>query len=147
METYILFLYGMFDDMEDIEFYCNEVLLQNRAVHRLKFIVENNRNLVIILQTKQGHDEFSKSLHKDLTMDNVKFYFMFRRDEMISAHLPQEVKDFIFGNVEDRYLSVQYSRPKKVVSLDVDEILEKIKKEGIDSLTVEEKKFLDDFEN
>jgi hypothetical protein len=72
---------------------------------------------------------------------------MFRRDEMISAHLPQEVKDFIFGNVEDRYLSVQYSRPKKVVSLDVDEILEKIKKEGIDSLTVEEKKFLDDFEN
>lgn len=137
----------MFDDMEDIEFYCNEVLLQNRAVHRLKFIVENNRNLVIILQTKQGHDEFSKSLHKDLTMDNVKFYFMFRRDEMISAHLPQEVKDFIFGNVEDRYLSVQYSRPKKVVSLDVDEILEKIKKEGIDSLTVEEKKFLDDFEN
>jgi hypothetical protein len=147
METYILFLYGMFDDMEDIEFYCNEVLLQNSAVHRLKFIVENNRNLVIILQTKQGHDEFSKSLHKDLTMDNVKFYFMFRRDEMISAHLPQEVKDFIFGNVEDRYLSVQYSRPKKVVSLDVDEILEKIKKEGIDSLTVEEKKFLDDFEN
>lgn len=147
METYILFLYGMFDDMEDIEFYCNEVLLQNHAVHRLKFIVENNRNLVIILQTKQGHDEFSKSLHKDLTMDNVKFYFMFRRDEMISAHLPQEVKDFIFGNVEDRYLSVQYSRPKKVVSLDVDEILEKIKKEGIDSLTVEEKKFLDDFEN
>ena len=147
METYILFLYGMFDDMEDIEFYCNEVLLQNRAVNRLKFIVENNRNLVIILQTKQGHDEFSKSLHKDLTMDNVKFYFMFRRDEMISAHLPQEVKDFIFGNVEDRYLSVQYSRPKKVVSLDVDEILEKIKKEGIDSLTVEEKKFLDDFEN
>jgi hypothetical protein len=147
METYILFLYGMFDDMEDIEFYCNEVLLQNRAVNRLKFIVENNRNLVIILQSKQGHDEFSKSLHKDLTMDNVKFYFMFRRDEMISAHLPQEVKDFIFGNVEDRYLSVQYSRPKKVVSLDVDEILEKIKKEGIDSLTVEEKKFLDDFEN
>ncbi len=147
MENYILFLYGMFDDMEDIEFYCNEVLLQNKSVHKLKFIVENEKNLVIIIQSKHGHDEMSKSLHKDLTMDQVKFYFLFRRDEMVSAHLPEKVKEFIFGRADDQYLMVKYSRPKKHISFDVDQILDKIKTDGIDSLTNEEKKFLDDFEN
>jgi len=147
MEHYILFLYGMFDDMEDIEFYCNDVLLQNKSVHKLKFIVENEKNLVIILQSKHGHDELSKSIHKDLTMDQVKFYFLFRRDEMISAHLPDKVKEFIFGRADDQYLMVKYTRPKKHISFDVDQILDKIKTDGIDSLTSEEKKFLDDFEN
>ncbi len=137
----------MFDDMEDIEFYCNEVLLQNKSVHKLKFIVENEKNLVIIIQSKHGHDEMSKSLHKDLTMDQVKFYFLFRRDEMVSAHLPEKVKEFIFGRADDQYLMVKYSRPKKHISFDVDQILDKIKTDGIDSLTNEEKKFLDDFEN
>lgn len=147
MEHYILFLYGMFDDMEDIEYYCNEILMQNKSVHKLKFIVENEKNLVLIIQSKQGHDEFSKSLHQDLTMDQVKFYFLFKRDEMIAAHLPEKVKEFIFGRVDDQYLMVKYSRPKKTISLDVDQILDKIKTDGIDSLTIEEKKFLDDFEN
>ena len=80
-------------------------------------------------------------------MDQVKFYFLFKRDEMISAHLPEKVKEFIFGRVDDQYLMVKYSRPKKTISLDVDQILDKIKTDGIDSLTIEEKKFLDDFEN
>jgi len=133
--------------MEDIEFYCNDVLLQNKSVHKLKFIVENEKNLVIILQSKHGHDELSKSIHKDLTMDQVKFYFLFRRDEMISAHLPDKVKEFIFGRADDQYLMVKYTRPKKHISFDVDQILDKIKTDGIDSLTSEEKKFLDDFEN
>ena len=66
---------------------------------------------------------------------------------MIAAHLPEKVKEFIFGRVDDQYLMVKYSRPKKTISLDVDQILDKIKTDGIDSLTIEEKKFLDDFEN
>ena len=109
----------MFDDMEDIEYYCNEILMQNKSVHKLKFIVENEKNLVLIIQSKQGHDEFSKSLHQDLTMDQVKFYFLFKRDEMISAHLPEKVKEFIFGRVDDQYLMVKYSRPKKTISLPI----------------------------
>ena len=66
-----------------------------------------------------------------------------RRDDL--ATFPKK-KEFIFGRVDDQYLMVKYSRPKKTISLDVDQILDKIKTDGIDSLTIEEK-FLDDFEN
>ena len=41
---------------------------------------------------------------------------------------------------------VQYTKVSKVDSLDLDEVLEKIKNNGIDSLTKDEKKFLDNFD-
>lgn len=147
LNSYVLFIYGMFDDIEDIEFYCNEVLLQNPAVDKLKFIVENNKNLIVILDSKKDQTDLSTSIHEDLLDQNVKFYFLFRKDEIISAHLPQEVKDFIFKpDKPDQFLMIQYSKQSRIESLDLDQVLEKIKKEGIDSLTKDEKKFLDDFE-
>ena len=147
MKSYVLFLYGMFDDLQDIEFYCNEVLLENPAVKSLKFIVENNKNLIIILDSEFAESELSKELHKDLLDQNVKFYFLFDRDQMVSAHLPQEVRDFIFEPVKDTYIQVTYNRTPRSESLDLDELLEKIKKKGVDSLTSDEKKFLDNFDN
>jgi len=147
MNSYILFIYGMFDDMEDIEFYCNEILLKNKSVKSLKFLVENNKNLIVILSSDHNHDTLSKSLHEDLLDQNVKFYFLFRKDEVISANLPEEVKEFIFGNgKKEHYMVIKYSRTSRIESLDLDVVLEKIKKDGIDSLTKDEKKFLDDFD-
>jgi len=147
LNSYVLFIYGMFDDIEDIEFYCNEVLLQNPAVDKLKFIVENNKNLIVILDSKKDQTDLSTSIHEDLLDQNIKFYFLFRKDEIISAHLPQEVKEFIFKlDKPDQFLMIQYSKQSRIESLDLDQVLEKIKKEGIDSLTKDEKKFLDDFE-
>lgn len=147
LNSYVLFIYGMFDDIEDIEYYCNEVLLENPAVDKLKFIVENNKNLIVILDSKKDQTELSTSIHEDLLDQNVKFYFLFRKDEIISAHLPQEVRDFIFKfDKPDQFIMIQYSKQSRVESLDLDQVLEKIKKEGIDSLTKDEKKFLDDFE-
>lgn len=147
MNSYILFIYGMFDDTEDIEFYCNEVLLNNPVVKRLKFVVENSKNLIVIIDSEATHDELSKSLHKDLLDQNVKFYFLFRRDEVIAANLPQEVKEFIFDNTKpEHFMVIQYSKKSRVESLDLDDVLEKIKRDGIDSLTKEEKNFLDNFD-
>jgi len=138
----------MFEDTEDIEFYCNEVLLENPAVKSLRFIVENSKNLIVILDSDKTQKELSKSLHKDLLDQNVKFYFIFRRDEVVAAHIPEQVKKFIYGEVsdEEKYISVQYTKVSKVDSLDLDEVLEKIKNNGIDSLTKDEKKFLDNFD-
>jgi len=147
LNSYVLFIYGMFDDVEDIEYYCNEVLLQNDAVDNLKFIIENNKNLIIILDSKKDQTDLSVAIHEDLLDQNIKFYFLFRKDEIISAHLPQEVKDFIFkSDKPDQYLMIQYSKQSRIESLDLDQVLEKVKKEGIDSLTKDEKKFLDNFE-
>ena len=41
---------------------------------------------------------------------------------------------------------VQYSKSNRADSLDLDEVLEKIKNKGMDSLTKDEKKFLDNFD-
>ena len=146
--TFILFIFGMFEDTEDIEFYCNEILLENPAVKSLRFIVENSKNLIVLIESDKTQKELSKSLHKDLLDQNVKFYFIFRRDEIVSVHIPEQVKKFIYGEVkeEEKYIMVQYSKISKVDSLDLDEVLEKIKNKGIDSLTKDEKKFLDNFD-
>ena len=146
--SFILFIFSIFEDTEDIEFYCNEILLENPAVKSLRFIVENSKNLIVILDSDKTQKELSKSLHKDLLDQNVKFYFIFRRDEIVSAHIPEQVKKFIYGEVkeEEKYIMVQYSKISKVDSLDLDEVLEKIKNKGIDSLTKDEKKFLDNFD-
>lgn len=147
MNSYILFIYGQFDDIEDIEYYCNEVLQANKEVKSLKFLVENNKNLIVILDSEATHDKLSKSLHEDLVDQNVKFYFMFRRDEVVSANLPHEVRDFIFSDYKaENFMVVQYSKQSRVESLDLDKVLEKIKRDGIESLTKDEKKFLDNFD-
>lgn len=147
MNSYILFIYGQFDDIEDIEFYCNEVLLKNKVVKSLKFLVENTKNLIVILDSDASHEELSKSLHEDLVDQNVKFYFLFRRDEIVSANLPEEVKEFIFSSSKpEHFMVIQYSKQSRVESMDLDDLLDKIKREGIGSLTKDEKKFLDDFD-
>ena len=147
MNSYILFIYGQFDDIEDIEYYCNEVLQANKEVKSLKFLVENNKNLIVRLDSEATHDKLSKSLHEDLVDQNVKFYFMFRRDEVVSANLPHEVRDFIFSDYKaENFMVVQYSKQSRVESLDLDKVLEKIKRDGIESLTKDEKKFLDNFD-
>jgi len=146
--SYVLFIFGMFEDTEDIEFYCNEILLENPAVKSLKFIVENSKNLIILLDSDFPQKKLSESIHKDLLDPNIKFYFLFRRDEIVAAHIPEEVKKFIYGESEQeqKYLMVKYSKASRVESIDLDKVLEKIKTNGIDSLTKDEKKFLDDFE-
>jgi hypothetical protein len=63
----------------------------------------------------------------------------------VSAHVPQAVKDFIFKpQTTDMFMKIEYEKNKP--SMDLDELLEKIEKMGVDSLTPEEKNFLDNFE-
>ena len=138
----------MFDDYEDIEYFCTEVVGEHPVINNLRFVVENSKNLILILDTEARQEELSKELYEILVNDNVKFYFVFRRDEVITAHLPEQVKDFLFSKMEDQYLRIEYSKPKKEPqSLDLDDVLEKIERDGIDSLTKDEKKLLDNFDN
>ena len=57
--TFILFIFGMFEDTEDIEFYCNEILLENPAVKSLRFIVENSKNLIVLIESDKTQKELS----------------------------------------------------------------------------------------
>lgn len=156
VKTYLLFIYGAFEDHDDIEFFCNEILAESHSIDSIKYVIENSKNIIVIFDSEYKHKELSEELHTLLVNDSVKFYFIFERSSLVSANLPIQMKDFIFKpNGEHTSLRIEY--PKKGETMDVEDkvqssemdldiILEKIEKYGIESLSSDEKKFLDDFE-
>ena len=42
----------MFDDYEDIEYFCTEVVGEHPVINNLRFVVENSKNLILILDTE-----------------------------------------------------------------------------------------------
>jgi|688.fasta_scaffold874190_2 hypothetical protein len=151
MNTYILFVYGNFEDREDIEFFCSDVF-PSESILSVKYIIENNQNIIIIFDSYKEKLELAKELYSFLTPEFVKFYFLFEREKLVTAHIPESMKDFIFKPVENEEINimkVDFYRPKKdeTPSFTLDDILDKIEKMGVSSLTPEEKNFLDNFEN
>jgi hypothetical protein len=85
-------------------------------------------------------------------MEDIKFYFLFDRESIHSANIPIELKDFIFKpNPEHSSIKLEYNKEKNeeksVDFMDLDSILEKIDQYGLESLSEDEKKFLDEFQN
>lgn len=147
MKTFILFLYGMFDDSEDLEFFCTDVFGEVPKISSVRYIIEKSENVIIIFDSDEDYQTLSNELFEVLSNENVKFYFMFDRDTLVTAHLPNEVKDFIFKpEPTDKSISIEYTKPENNI-MDLDQVLEKIEKTGIESLTLEEKNFLDNFDN
>ena len=145
MKTFILFIFGMFEDHEDIEYFCTEILSDTSSINSVRYVIENSQNIIVIFDSESDYKTLSQELYVTLTNDNVKFYFIFDRDSLVTAHLPQEVKDFIFKpSTESAMIKIEYNKnPTK--NMDLDDLLDKIEQMGIDSLTPEEKNFLDNF--
>jgi hypothetical protein len=148
MKTFILFIFGMFEDHEDVEFFCTEVLGDTKSVKSLRYVIENSQNIIVIFDSDTDYYTLSKDLFESLSIENVKFYFLIERDTLVTAHLPAQVKDFIFKpQIENSAMILEYTKKEEDTPLmDLDEVLEKIEKWGIESLSVEEKNFLDNFE-
>lgn len=146
MKTYLLFIFGMFEDHDDIEFFCTQVLAESKVIGAVRFVIENSQNIIVVFDSEFDHKNISNELFGLLINDNIKFYFIFDRENLVTAHLPVEVKDFIFkpGN-DNQIVRVEYEKTSPI--LDLDQVLEKIEDLGIDSLTPDEKKFLDNFDN
>jgi hypothetical protein len=138
----------MFEDHEDVEFFCTEVLGDTKSIKSLRYIIENSQNIIVIFDSDTEYFELSKDLFESLTIENVKFYFLIERDTLVTAHLPAQVKDFIFKpQTENSAMFLEYMKKEEDGPLmDLDEVLDKIEKWGIESLTSEEKNFLDNFE-
>lgn len=148
MKTFILFIFGMFEDHEDVEFFCTEVLGDTKSIKSLRYVIENSQNIIVIFDSDIDYYTLSKDLFESLSIENVKFYFLIERDTLVTAHLPAQVKDFIFKpQIENSAMILEYTKKEEDVPLmDLDEVLEKIEKWGIESLSIEEKNFLDNFE-
>jgi hypothetical protein len=145
MKTFILFIFGMFEDHEDIEYFCNEILGESPTINSVRYVIENSQNIIVIFDSETDYKTLSQDLYTLLMNDNVKFYFIFDRDSLVTAHLPQQVKDFIFKpSGTSTMIRVDYDKNSSP-SMDLDELLDKIEQMGIESLTPEEKNFLDNF--
>jgi hypothetical protein len=145
MKTFILFIFGMFEDHEDIEYFCNEILSELPTINSIRFVIENSQNVIVIFDSDKDYKTISQDLYTVLVNDNVKFYFIFDRDSLVTAHLPQQVKDFIFKpSGTSTMIRVDYDKNSNP-SMDLDDLLDKIEQMGIESLTPEEKNFLDNF--
>jgi len=148
MNTYVLFIFGMFDDHEDIEYFCTDVIGESKVIESIRFIIENSENIIVIFDSEMDPTEVDRELYTMLIDEHIKFYFIFQREHMVTAHLPQQIKDLIFTpTIDNTIIRVDYEKNKKREILDLDRLLEKIEESGIESLTVEEKNFLDNFEN
>jgi hypothetical protein len=148
MKTYILFIFGMFDDHEDIEYFCSHVISESKTIESIRFMIENSENIIVIFDSTQEPSKISEDLFPLLIDEHIKFYFIFDRENLITAHLPQQIKDLLYKQFDDNTIvRIDHERIKKTIGLDLDNLLEKIKDYGVESLSEEEKNFLDNFEN
>lgn len=150
MKSYLLFIYGIFDDIQDIDFFCLEILGQSPFIRSVRYIIENNQNIIIMFDSNQSNDILSEEVHTLSKNDSVKFYFLIEKPSLVSVFLPVTINDFIFkpSTADPLMIKVQYEKytDVKKINLELDDVLDKIDLHGLDSLSPDEKKFLDNFE-
>ena len=146
MNTYVLFIFGMFDDHEDVEYFCTDVIGESKVIKSIRFIIENSENIIVIFDSEMKPTEVDRELYTILIDEHIKFYFIFDIKNLITAHLPQQIKDLLYKQFDDNTIvRIDHERIKKTIRLDLDDLLEKIKDYGVESLTEDEKNFLDNF--
>jgi signal recognition particle receptor subunit beta len=150
MKSYLLFIYGVFDDDQDIEFFCLEILGQSPFVSSVRYIIENNQNIIVMFDSNEDNVVLSNEIHILSKNDSVKFYFLIEKPSLVSVYLPETINDYIFkpSTSDPLMVKVEYEKNTEVqrADLNLDDVLDKIDYYGIESLTPEEKKFLDNFE-
>lgn len=151
MNTYLLFIYGTFENHEEIDFFCMDVLSNSEVIKTLKYVIENGENIIVIFETDVDYLELSTELYKLMNNETVVYYFLFDRDTLITAHIPERLKDFIFKpstESNDDYIEIKTNPipEKSKVDLNLDYVLDKIEKSGFESLNDDEKKFLENFD-
>ena len=144
LKTYTLFIYGTFEDHEEVEYFCMDVIAMSSAIKTLRYVIESNNSIIVIFDSDLEHKDLSTELLTFMINDTIRFYLLYPLDSLVTAHLPEKLKDFIF-KPKDINIKLEYIKSKRN-DFDLDEVLEKIEKMGLKSLTEDEKKFLDNFD-
>lgn len=144
MTTYLLFLNGFFKTRKDIEEFSNDFVEGVSTTHSLKVFIENKESIILIFDSDDDVEILRNNINEFLSKNEIKSSFMFKKDDLQMVRLPEEVQEIIFSNSPiDSILFLEIMAIEKEYNLD--EILDKIEKNGIQSLTKDEKKFLDNF--
>lgn len=144
MTTYLLFLNGFFKTRKDIEEFSNDFVEGVSTTHSLKVFIENKESIILIFDSDDDVEILRNNINGFLSKNEIKSSFMFKKDDLQMVRLPEEVQEIIFSSSPiDSILFLEIMAIEKEYNLD--EILDKIEKNGIQSLTKDEKKFLDNF--
>lgn len=144
MTTYLLFLNGFFKTRKDIEEFSNDFVEGVSTTHSLKVFIENKESIILIFDSDDDVEILRNNINEFLSKNEIKSSFMFKKDDLQMVRLPEEVQEIIFSSSPiDSILFLEIMAIEKEYNLD--EILDKIEKNGIQSLTKDEKKFLDNF--
>ncbi len=144
MKSYILFIYGAFEDHEDLEFFCMEHFTQVSEAG-VKYVIESLGNCIIIFDTEKDKETLIQDLKKTLDLEHIRFYFIFEKEHIFWTEIPEALREFIFKPQNVAHDAFKITVRKLNKKFDLDEILEKIQTHGMDSLTEDEKNFLDEF--
>ena len=136
-------MFGNFDDFDDVEFFCLNVLGDSKRINQVKYIIQNLNNIIVILDSGVDKNTLEEELSDLLNNENIDFYFAFEKSSLFMVHIPENMKDIIFKPTSFTENNITIDKNQK---LDLDAILDKIKNVGIDNLTTEEKNFLDNFD-
>ena len=143
METYILFLNCNFEDRKDLEDFTSKSFVSMVNIHSIKYIIEKNKSLVVVFDTDLDEGELLKDLDKVLSDESIKLFFLFNIKSMIGIKMPNEISKMMYDSIpKDSVFFIELINRE---DYDIDEILEKIDNLGLESLTKDEKKFLDSF--
>lgn len=143
-KTYILFLFGSFEEFDDIEFFCLNVLGDSRKINQVKYIIQNLNNIIVILDSDADKKNLEEELNDLLNNENIQYYFVFERSNLFMVHIPENMKDIIF---KPNYLAETNTMAIEEKKFNLDSILDKIRINGVDSLTKAEKNFLDNYDD
>ncbi len=142
MKSYILFLYGEFEDVSDIEFFINEIISEIASLTEIRFVVQNFKSIIVIFNSDNSPKELDDDFSLLVELEQVSYYMLFNLNNIVSFVIPDSLNNIIFKPQKTKINDELNDENKK---FDLDEILEKISKNGINSISEEEKKFLDDF--
>ena len=71
MKTYILFIFGMFDDQEDIEYFCTQIIGDNPLFKSVRFIVEKEENIIVLFDSDVDNETLSKELYGNMSLPSI----------------------------------------------------------------------------
>ena len=111
----------------------------------IKYVIESLGNCIIIFDSEKDKETLTADLKKTLDIEQIKFYFIFEKEHVFSAEIPEALRDFIFKPQDNSVDAFKITIRRLDKKYDLDELLEKIQDFGLDSLSEDEKNFLDEF--
>jgi len=145
METYILFFSGNFKTRKDLELFTAGSFIKIPSIFSIKYIIEKRESLIAIFSSELEEEQLKEQISVTLEEEPIKFYFLFNIKSVIDQKLPKEIMTMIYNEIPRDSVFFIEVFTKDEDDFDIDEILEKIEKNGIESLTKSEKYFLDHF--